>query len=79
MSAASAVMVRSLTDGTEGLMVDVSDIPEGELTVEHILASAGGGDMSKTAVLVDGKKVTDMGSPIAAGSEVLLIPQVANG
>lgn len=75
---ASAVIVRDLMDGQENLMIDISDMPSGELTVQHILDRAGVSS-EKAAVLVDGKKVTDMSAPIAAGQEILAIPQVANG
>ncbi len=72
------VIVRDLTDGMDNMQIDVADMPPGELTVQHILDSAGVAT-AKTAVLVNGTRVTDMSAMVAPGSEILAIPQVANG
>lgn len=77
MSAATAVQVRDLTTGTELFDVDVSDMPPGELTVQHILKAAET-TSGKKAILVDGVKSTST-TKVNPGSQILLVPQVDNG
>lgn len=77
-SASGSVKVRDLTSTGTECTIDLSDMPSGELTVQHILDRAGIAT-NKTAVLVDGQKVTDLDTQVTPGSEVLTIPQVING
>lgn len=74
----TAVKVRDLAESGTVREVDIADMPSGELTVQHILDRAGVG-IDKAAVLVGGKKVTDMTSAISAGAEIIVIPNVSNG
>lgn len=74
----TAVMVRDFAGTGTECQVDVSDMLSGELTVQHILDSAGM-TSEKSAVLVDGSRISDMATMVAPGSEILMIPQVANG
>ena len=78
MSAATAVTFRDLTEGVDALTIDTSDMPSGDLTVQHILDQAGVSS-AKNSVLVDGTKVTDLSTVVTPGSEILMIPNVANG
>lgn len=78
MSAGTAVQVRDLTGDNEDQLIDVSDMPSGELTVQYILDRAGV-NASKSAVLVDGKKVADTRFGIDPGSQIIVIPNVNNG
>lgn len=68
---ASAVKVRDLIAGSS---IDMPDV----LTVDDILEAAGT-TIADRAVMVEGRRVTDASTQVAAGVEVILAPKPMNG